>query len=1288
MLKHFIPVLLVLPMLLAGSHCQAQLFTTVEKFGSLHLLDRNWVGASTTPSVAAVDNNRRLFTSVNGIIYMRDGTSDYYLAGGSGAGLLEGTGKEVRFGPIRDLIISPAGHLIIAEATCLKQYNMNTKLVTMVAGSASASGHVDGNSSTARFSDIKSLAYMQNVLYIVDGPRTIRTLDRQNVGTLTFPNPAGFTDGNLPDASFTNITCISRGGQNKLLIGDNYCIRQYNPSSNNISTLIGDGATMGFVNHPTNPRLSRLGLIRGIANLGNEKVIYFTDQRGGNLRVTHMNIGRTVDVIAPTPQYEQDGIIGTGAASYYIRRIVTGGSDVLTMGESSIRRYRQSDSSITSYYFDKRAFAERNLGEVARDFNPEKSSEITKSGFYYTAGQHTISLYGTGIVAGQPGRQGSQDGFSNTSSFTNIKSIAETKNGHLLIVDGNAIRFMNTSTYLVETLLNNPGNTGGDIYTAGITDPMQIVQLQDDHFMILTQAHDYILFRFEDCCHLSTLNTFTYLNVAPYIPFGHPGSYVRMAVAGSRLWLRGTADIAALDVSSLVQGAAALMYSGGSPFVSFDSDYTVVNNQYLIGIDASSAFVYDLHNGSRVTVGTSFHNILPDFGTGLSEYTTTPRYNSFHYDPTSGLMYAYDYASGVIFKGIFNIQPSVSPRVFRFQNNHPTFRNGSASINYLFNTGAPGSGDSVIVLSGQTMDYDLNLTNVGFRVESGGTINILNGSSMATCRFWGPGSINFNGQTLGGDALGRDIKLRGTFNFGTTLPSTSTNTGSVIVQGKAQFNGLLALSNLWVFDDTDVNNRMALIPTGGSSFASIIGNLVILLGVHNPLFNGSAYRMFGSPINNITINNLGSISAVPFTAVTNTAFNTSPTPASVLPYPTVFGYQETRITDPGNDVFGQGWESPGQIDPMVAGRGYSLHMAFGAKLALKGGLWGNTVSRAVSRGSQTESGWNLLSNPFPAVLDWDAVVADPDFTTSNLANAIWVSEATGPYTGVYRSYINGIGANGGTRYLSPGQGFFTRLPNANTAGTITMKHTHVAGASANGMDVRREAAEDRTIIRLKAQSLTGANLENSITETVMYFQQGAGLQALPKYDAAVAGFNSGMPTLWTQMGTAALGINGLPDSLLLTGYRIPVGLRTNAAGEARLWLDTIQNLPAGTTVMLEDQTTGQQYAAGQNLTLNLGRSTVVNNRFALVIRSAGPTALSSGIVSNNLRLWPNPATSSVQVEASVTNKATSVEVLTISGKVVFSTPMPSNIAHLNLSHLSRGLYVVRMGSETSRLVLQ
>jgi hypothetical protein len=74
-----------------------------------------------------------------------------------------------------------------------------------------------------------------------------------------------------------------------------------------------------------------------------------------------------------------------------------------------------------------------------------------------------------------------------------------------------------------------------------------------------------------------------------------------------------------------------------------------------------------------------------------------------------------------------------------------------------------------------------------------------------------------------------------------------------------------------------------------------------------------------------------------------------------------------------------------------------------------------------------DEGWNLIGNPYPSAIDWEAVPIP-----GNLSGAIWVFDPNLGALGSYRYYISGGGvANTTTQFIPSGQGFFVRATGGN-----------------------------------------------------------------------------------------------------------------------------------------------------------------------------------------------------------------------------------------------------------------
>lgn len=74
-------------------------------------------------------------------------------------------------------------------------------------------------------------------------------------------------------------------------------------------------------------------------------------------------------------------------------------------------------------------------------------------------------------------------------------------------------------------------------------------------------------------------------------------------------------------------------------------------------------------------------------------------------------------------------------------------------------------------------------------------------------------------------------------------------------------------------------------------------------------------------------------------------------------------------------------------------------------------------------------GWNLVGNPYPTTLDWDAITGK-----TSMGDAIYLWDQVNRRYATYSSGTGGV--NGGSQYIAPGQAFFVRTTAADAALTI------------------------------------------------------------------------------------------------------------------------------------------------------------------------------------------------------------------------------------------------------------
>jgi len=446
---------------------------------------------------------------------------------------------------------------------------------------------------------------------------------------------------------------------------------------------------------------------------------------------------------------------------------------------------------------------------------------------------------------------------------------------------------------------------------------------------------------------------------------------------------------------------------------------------------------------------------------------------------------------------------------------------------------------------------------------------------------------------------------------------------------------------------------------------------------------GLGYRHLSAAVSGSVVADLATST---FTPVVNPAYNVAANPYAVTPFPTVFGYNEQRLTAASatTRAFDFGWESPARLSaPLEVGRGYTVNLA-PTTVDFTGTLNTGTINVPLTRGATAGSGLHLLGNPYPSPLDFTRLSLP-----AGLDNAVYKYRSSSQYGGSYAAYVNGIG-DASAALLAQGQAFFVSVSSGNPVFSFTdaARLTTYQNPSLN-----RTTTDLRPQLELSLQALAGAR-------DVLYLYQEAGASAGfdGRYDALKLQTNDGLqPTLYQQAGSQALSIQGLPEA---GRFALPLGLYAPAAGTYTFAVQSLRNVPATTTVQLEDQLTGQWHNLRTSpFTVALAQGSSAG-RFVLHLNAQRPLATAVGLSAATLSVYPNPAHGQpVQLQASglpASAKAAMLTVLNVLGQPVHkqaATVASDGTLTLQLpaQNLASGVYTLRLqtaaGTLTRKLVI-
>ncbi|MBC7447161.1 MAG: cadherin domain-containing protein [Hymenobacteraceae bacterium] len=446
-----------------------------------------------------------------------------------------------------------------------------------------------------------------------------------------------------------------------------------------------------------------------------------------------------------------------------------------------------------------------------------------------------------------------------------------------------------------------------------------------------------------------------------------------------------------------------------------------------------------------------------------------------------------------------------------------------------------------------------------------------------------------------------------------------------------------------------------------------------------------AYRHLSAPVTNTTLNDL---TAPGFAPVVSAAYNTSPTPTAVRPYPNVFGFNEARL--PASTNFASGYFSLTALAaPLVSGRGYSVALA-PTTLDFVGTLGSGSEPLSLTRtGATDKSGWHLLGNPYPQPLDWDNVTVP-----AGMSPTIWVWKSTGGTNGAYRTRQSSGGGTGTGTLLNGilpiGQGFLAQVTGAGPV-SFSFENAHRAAPFADGPLYRAAVAlapAPAAPMRVLGLTLVGASAEQT-DATFVQLVPGATLTATDRLDAVAPARNVGVPTLRTLGPNGEeLGISAMPETALTTGTTVELLLDVPAAGAYVLHVGEQNGL---TEVALLDRATTTRYdlTTQPTVTFSATGAGEVRGRFALVFGQR-VTGTAAARAPSAFTLAPNPARGSVRLSGGAGQPITLCDATgrTVRTWAARAASPTERSQELSLTGLAPGVYMVRTGLTTQRLVVE
>ena len=575
---------------------------------------------------------------------------------------------------------------------------------------------------------------------------------------------------------------------------------------------------------------------------------------------------------------------------------------------------------------------------------------------------------------------------------------------------------------------------------------------------------------------------------------------------------------------------------------------------------------------------------------------------------------------------------------------------------------------TLTIAAGATATLNGGATGAGV-IKGTATSNLVIGGTSTT------GTYNFDQSTPGTTNVLKDLTLSGstTATLGNTLNITAGATAGTVIVGSGTI--LTTGGNLIIKSNADGTARI------GTSSGTISGNVVVER--YLPATR-RAYRFLAAPVTTtggvyaswqesgtnaaglgIQVSGLASVTGG---VDDNTGLDKTLTGSSSMftyngsAWVAVTNTKTTQLTP------GAGFRVLVRGDRMTDLYASSTPAATATTIKATGAVGQGTVTL-----SSLVTGFNLLGNPYPSSIDWNASGWQTARNATNVYDAIYIynpalTASTSSMT--YPVYLNGVGTNGGSNIIRSGQAFFVEA---------------AASASISFLEA------------YKSTEVTGGFFRSALPEMmrVTYMQNNEHLDdiVIRFDDAAQAGFDPSFDA--RSMGGELNGLASFKnaDRLAIHTRATAVGddsvalsVRSTNTGNYQLKFSEMESFAASSDITLLDKFLNIQYNVKQDSIVNFEITTDVNSkgddRFWLFYNHKSTGINQQALAKNKINVYPNPASSVINMSLKLTANQKSTYTYNIynqlgamvqAGEVDFAN---GKQAQVNIDAFSAGVYFI------------
>jgi len=326
-----------------------------------------------------------------------------------------------------------------------------------------------------------------------------------------------------------------------------------------------------------------------------------------------------------------------------------------------------------------------------------------------------------------------------------------------------------------------------------------------------------------------------------------------------------------------------------------------------------------------------------------------------------------------------------------------------------------------------------------------------------------------------------------------------------------------------------------------------------------------------------------------------------------------------------------------------------------------------------------KNGYNLLGNPYPCAISWKKI------TKNEVADQYMILKPDGSYA----TYSQGVTSNAGQidmRFIQPGQGFYIQAYSSPNRSLTFTEACKVIGkvftgrlASTNQAELTGFEPVDRSSVQVDKKSLVRVLLtdEKLSEETVIAFETGK-QATFSTQDGDACYFGNGALSLssLTEEGDNAT-INFMPQIDSVKSVRLNINSSRPVSPVLRF--TEVSNLE-NSTLWLRDKLLNKNtlITKGTEYRFSIDKSnpaTYGPNRFVILSSSITENWPGTGF-SGNVKIYPNPAESSLYIELDERFKAASISIYDTSGRLVKSQIANSTLTLIDIKDMPSNTYIV------------